>query len=89
MAGRSEASPIRNTALACDPYNSALLLEEARLTLAAAMLLVENLPQPVGLVASGDASARESRLQRDASRRVQCRRMAAAMSRWPEPVFQL
>ncbi len=51
------------------------------------MLLVENLSQPVGLVASGDASALASRTQRDASRHVECRRMAAARSRWPEPVY--
>ncbi len=60
-----------------------------RLTLGAAMLLVENLPQPVGLVASGDASARASRMQREASRHVECRRMAAARSRWPEPVYSI
>ena len=51
------------------------------------MLLVENLPQPVGLIVSGNASARESRLQMGPSRRVQRRGMTAALSRWPEPVY--
>ncbi len=50
------------------------------------MLLVENLSQPVGLVASGDVSAQASRTQRDPSRRVDRRRMTAAWSRWREPV---
>jgi protein involved in polysaccharide export with SLBB domain len=43
------------------------------------MLLVESLPQPVGLSVSGDASARKRRLPRQG--------MTAAVSRWLEPLF--
>jgi hypothetical protein len=53
------------------------------------MLLVENMPQLVWLVESGEADAREARLQLEASRRAECRYLAAALSRWPESVFQL
>jgi hypothetical protein len=51
------------------------------------MLLVENLPQPAGLIVSGEASA--SCLQLGTSHRVQRRRMSVALSGRPEPVFQL
>jgi hypothetical protein len=53
------------------------------------MLLVEKLPQPVGLIVSGNASARESRLEMRTSRRMQRRWMIAVLSRWPEPLFQI
>ena len=48
------------------------------------MLLVENLPQPIGRVDIGQANAREARLQLESPRRVQCRRIAAAVSRRAE-----
>jgi hypothetical protein len=51
------------------------------------MLLVENLPQPAGLIVSGEASARENRLQWGTSHRIQRRRASAALSSRPEPVF--
>jgi hypothetical protein len=53
------------------------------------MLLVENVPQPVWLVDGGKADVREASLQLEASRRAQCRWIAAALSRWTELVFQL
>jgi hypothetical protein len=45
------------------------------------MLLVENVPQPAWLVDSGKADVRKARLQLEASRRAQCRSVAAALSR--------
>jgi hypothetical protein len=53
------------------------------------MLLVENLPQPVGRANIGQAIACEGRLQLESPRRVQCRQIAAGLSRWTELVFQL
>lgn len=53
------------------------------------MLLVENLPQPVGLVAYGNANAREAHLPEKVSRRARRRGMVAGLSQWPESVFQL
>ena len=71
------------------PYNPVLLVELAAVRVSAAMLLVENLPQPVGLVASGQVKAREAGLQLKASRAAQRRGIAAVLCQWPEPVFQL
>jgi hypothetical protein len=71
------------------PYNPVLRLELAAFTLAAAMLLVENLPQPVWLMDSGKADVREAGLQREASCVAQCRWAAVPLSRWPESVFQV
>jgi hypothetical protein len=62
-------------------------LPQARI--ASAMLLVENLPQPVGRANIGQAIACEGRLQLESPRRVQCRQIAAGLSRWTELVFQL
>jgi hypothetical protein len=53
------------------------------------MLLVENVPQPLWLVGSGEADARKARLHVEASRRTQCRWVAAAVGLWSESVFQL
>jgi hypothetical protein len=53
------------------------------------MLLVQNLPQPAGLMVSGEASASESRLQLGTSHRVKRRWMNVALNGRPEPVFQL
>jgi hypothetical protein len=66
-----------------------LLLQLPRLTVTEAMFWVENLPQPVRLVESGQANEHEARLQLEAWRGAQCRRIVAALSRWPELVFQL
>jgi hypothetical protein len=66
-----------------------LLVQLPRLTFAPAMWWAENLPQPVRLVESGQANEQEARLQLEAWRGVQCRRIVAASSRWPELVFQL
>ena len=66
-----------------------LLVRLPRLTFAAAMWLAENLPQPVRLVESGQANEQEARLQLEAGRGAQCSRIVAALSRWPELVFQL
>ncbi len=60
-----------------------------RLRFAAAMWLAENLPQPVRLVESGQANEQEARLRLGAWRDAWCRRITAALSRWPELVFQL
>jgi hypothetical protein len=53
------------------------------------MLLVENLPQPSGLISSGEASARESRLQCQVSRRLQCRTVTAALSGRLKPLIHV
>jgi hypothetical protein len=53
------------------------------------MLLVKNLPEPAGLIVSGEASARENRLQLGTSHRVVRRLKSAALNGRPEPVFQL
>jgi hypothetical protein len=46
------------------------------------MLLVENVPQPVRLIISGEAIARKSRLHLLTPRRIRRRRMTAVMSHW-------
>jgi hypothetical protein len=52
------------------------------------MLLVKYLPQPPGLVENGDAYVPEARVHREASCGAP-RRELAALSQWPESVFQL
>lgn len=64
-----------------------LLRDLPPVTVAGAMWLVENVPQPVWLVDSGKVNVREVRLQLEASRRAQCRWVAVALSRWLESVF--
>jgi len=53
------------------------------------MWWTENLPQPVRLLESGQANEQEARLHLEAWRGAQCCRIFAALSRWPELVFQL
>ncbi len=53
------------------------------------MLLMENLLQPAGLILSGNAGARESRLRQASSRGLERRRMEATVSGKPEPVIQV
>jgi hypothetical protein len=50
------------------------------------MLLVTNLPQPVGLTDNGNANAREARSQLEASRRAQRQGLTASRSHWLESV---
>ena len=54
-----------------------------------AMLLLENLSQPSGPISSGEASARESRLQLERSRRLQRRTATAALSCRLEPLIHV
>ncbi len=54
-----------------------------------AMLLVENLPQPEGLIVSGNARERKSRLQAGVLCRLPRHGVTVASDRWPEPVFHL
>ena len=53
------------------------------------MLLLENPLQPSRLISSGEASARESRLQLEWSRRLQRRTAIAALSYRPEPLIHV
>ena len=63
------------------------MAQEAGLRLEAVMLLVENVPQSVGLVADGEASAQVSWIRQDTLRRVERRGKTGGWSCPPEPAF--
>jgi hypothetical protein len=53
------------------------------------MLLVENVPQPKGLIVNGDASAPESRMQMGISPHLPRGGMTAGRNRRPELLFKI
>ncbi len=88
LVGRPRISSIRSIPLTPSVF-SGVAARLAGTYGYSAMLLVKNLPQPIRLIVSGKASARDGRLQIGTLRRMPRRGMTAIMSRWPEPVFQI
>jgi len=84
----ARAASIRNSPHEAVRRTRGLLRELPSNRLALARLLVENPPQPARLEESGQASAREARLQQGALRGTQCRGEVAALSLWTNVYFK-